>query len=64
MVQQVCSGSFDSLASSFLTSTTALVKSRTKWNHSTVTEVDLNFCSTAERNVGDMSLTTSMMFSG
>ena len=52
------------LASSFLTSSTALVKSWTTWNQSAVTEADLNFCSTAERNAGDMSQTTSTMFSG
>ena len=55
---------FYCLASSFLTSSTALVKSWTTWNQSTVTEADLNFCSTAERNAGDMSQTTSTMFSG
>ena len=45
-------GNFDCLASSFLTSSTALIKSWTTWNQPTVTEADLNFCSPASRKAG------------
>jgi hypothetical protein len=48
------------MASNFLTPSTGLVKGWATWNQWTFAERGLNSCSMEERNVRDMSQTTSM----